>query len=207
MKTVVASIVLSLVTVAAQAQCVQPGDIARGVVFTREASGTGTAVLAGKYVQINYEAGKRGSTNKQVATLGIYPVQGHVADVPEGVIGVWFEESSTWRFQGNPPKPAAGKAWNTNLTVKSTGSDHSGDFKETKRYKVAYQFEAPRQANLAGCTYTVIGVTARHVGNGEDFTNRYAYFPDLGFGLRTQYVDNATGRGTRYGITSLKPAG
>ena len=207
LKTVLASIVLSLAAATVQAQCVQPGDIARGVIFTREAAGQGTAVQAGKHIQIDYEAGKRGKTNKQVATMGIYPVQGHVSDVPEGVIGIWFHGASTWTWQGNPPKPAAGRTWNVGLTVRSKGNDQSGDFKDTKRYKVTYQFEAPRQANLAGCTYTVVGVTARHVGNGEDFTNRYAYFPDLGFGLRTQYVDNATGRGTRYGITSMRPAG
>ncbi|MBL6428482.1 MAG: hypothetical protein HOY44_13215 [Maritimibacter sp.] len=182
----------------ANAACVAPGDLSRGIAFTREIKGQGSAQPNGQYLQVNYGRG-----DAVVARYGIFPVQGHFSDAPENVIGAWFEQTSKYSFGGNPPKPQSGRVWTSTLTVKATGSDQSGAFKENYRYTVRYVFEEMRQATLSGCTYAVMGVTARFQGEGRDWTDRYAYFPELGYGLLTQYTDNQTGRTARYGITKM----
>lgn len=198
------SCLLALAT-PATAACVAPGDLARGIVFQREIKGTGTAIQNGQNVQVNYRAGSSSGSDMVVAKYGIYPKRGAAHDAPPGVIGAWFNSTSTYAFSGNPPAPQPGRSWQSTLTIRSKGDDQSGAFKSTQRYTVTYQYEQPRQATLSGCTYSVLGVTARFTGEGRDWTDRYAYFPDLGFGVVTQYTNNQTGKSARYGITRMTP--
>lgn len=198
MKTLLFAALAAALPLTAFAACVDPGDLARGIAFTREIKGQGSAKPNAQYVQVNY-----GKGDAVVARYGIFPVQGHFSDAPADVIGAWFEQTSTYKFGGTPPKPQAGRVWTSTLNVKATGSDQSGAFNESYRYTVRYVFEEPRQATLSGCTYTVMGVTARFQGEGRDWTDRYAFFPDLGYGLLTQYTNNLTGTAARYGITRM----
>lgn len=198
MKTLLFAALAAALPPTASAACVAPGDLARGIAFTREIKGQGSAQPNAQYVQVNY-----GKGDAVVARYGIFPVQGHFSDAPADVIGAWFEQTSTYQFGGTPPKPQAGRVWTSTLNVKATGSDQSGAFTESYRYTVRYVFEEPRQATLSGCTYAVMGVTARFQGEGRDWTDRYAYFPDLGYGLLTQYTNNLTGTAARYGITRM----
>lgn len=69
-----------------------------------------------------------------------------------------------------------------------------------------FTYEAPRSVSLGGCDYMVMTVTGHFTADGVDFIRRFAYFPEIGFGLQTRSADNTVFESeVSRGITALSP--
>lgn len=201
---------LILALLAAQplaAQCLTSRSVDTGVVFTRENGRTGSAVRVNdKLIRIDYAVGARNKVDRSDADWGIYTLKSQDwSGDPDLVGGVGVTET-TFRRSGRAPEPQPGKAWKTRLRTASVTPTTTAEGKITSRatYQVTYSFQEPRDVTLSGCSYRMMPVEATFVGETSHFTRRWAYFPDLGFGLVTRYTDHRTGVDTRMGLTALR---
>ena len=161
--------------------------------------------VKGSSLRVTYATSSSASGEESVSLWGIYPESQHVwsdgsrlAD-PQN----WTE---SYRFSAKPPQPEAGPEWSAKITRKRKGEIDGERVSDKSTEAVSYRYEAPRSVSLGGCGYTVMTVTARFTADGVDYVLRYAYFPDLGFGLKTRWWDNTLFEAeVHYGITALSP--
>jgi hypothetical protein len=205
---VAAEVALTLLAQGAAAQCVTADDLARGILFDRQDAGTGTAIaMGGGAVQVDYDAGTQGYTDRRDMALGVYETAMTSVSAPPDVIGVWSEWTATRDFAGRFPAPEAGLTWETTVTVRWEMSDFSGMPQSGReRLSAVYAFLEPNVVTLSGCAYQVIPVEVRLTSGERDQTRRYAYFPAVGVAIETRVTDNLTGDVVTNGITGLRPA-
>lgn len=191
----------------AAADCVTPAHVVTGVALRFQDGTPGRAIALGDgVIRIDYRRDGSGYYETREGPRGIFETRIAEGGAPRDVIGVWSDEVETRQLQGNPPEPVPGTAWDTVADSTWELSDFSGMPQEGRlRFSVRYDFLDLREVTLSGCTYRVIAVeaTLRHEDRFQ--VERYAYFADLGFGVRTQ-VRLDDGTVLTNGLSAMEPA-
>lgn len=193
---------LLLTAMPAAADCVTANDLSKGVVFARADGHKGRVIAKGDGVFVDYAAGAPVWSDNRQTLLGIYELSSTHYRVEDPNMVGGGSTDTVQSFRGKPPVPVAGQGWSgvVKAHVRQNNSSESGGYDYDDRFKVSYAFLAERTVKLSGCSYKAIPVEANFVGKDNSHTQRWLYFPDLGFGLETREngVDN--------GLTALKPA-
>ena len=190
---------LALLPFAAAAECLTADSVKSGVVFKRADGRAGRVVAKEGGIFVDYATGKGLWTDQRQTHLGIYELHSVWFYSDEELIGTG-STSQTWEFRGKPPLPKAGESWKTRIkdyTVQSNSSEQ-GYQDWSGKFDAVYAFLPEMEAKLSGCTYRAIPVEATFLGENGGFTQRWLFFPDLGFGLETK----RDGKGI--GLTALK---
>ena len=206
MKHRILTLSLLLVSLAApaEARCVVADDLGSGVHFRREDGRAGVAVREGNKVRINYAAVADEWSDMRLAVLGIYETQGDFHFNTQETVGGGYPRY-TWTFAGRPPVPKPGKRWNTQVS-QSRSEDIGTEVMpppERSRYQATYTFLDSLEVTLSGCQYRVIPVEAATGTGTATLTQRWLYFPDLGFGLETRVAAHLPGTEDRRGLLTL----
>lgn len=203
-----ATLLLMILSTPAMADCVTRDDLATGVILRFQDGTPGTVVaLSDGSVQINYRNDDSGYFDLRDAVLGIFETRVRVGGAPPDVIGIWADRTETRRFQGRLPQPEPGRTWTTTVNMRWDVSDHSGTPRDGReRWSVSYAFLDARQVTLSGCDYISIPVEATYADADPPRIQRFAYFPDLGFGVETQVTFPATGVVNTNGLSAMVPA-
>ncbi len=194
----------------AAARCVTAEDLATGITFKRQDGRGGLVSGTPQSVKIDYAAPAKGSwTDKRTAQRGIYETAQDYfpSDVP--YVGGGPGGDFTYSLSGKPPVPTAGKTWKTRVKVTMT-KDYGTEAGPQKTYgalDAVYSFQPITEAKLSGCTYRIQPVEATFTNAINHYTQRWIYFPDLGFGLETRVTDHKAGTDTKLGLTALKLKG
>lgn len=181
-----------------QAQCVVAKDLSAGVTFARQDGHRGDAALVQDLLQIDYAADSVGYIDNRTTAIGIYEISWSWLPITNEVTKQRRDYS--YEFSGQPPLPEPGITWKSELSVTempAVGPPHVYTLSAT------YSFQNPRRSTISGCSYPVIPVEARFVGNGIDYTRRWNYFTELGIGLEARFTDNLTGATRGLGLTDL----
>lgn len=192
------TVILCLLPALGQADCLVQSDILGGVNFERQDGHLGQAVLNSDQLRINYASDAASYLDKRNTAIGIYETS-----------WTWlpYEAEATdqrleyrYSYSGQPPLPQENITWKSEVTVQETPT-----LGPPKTYvlNATYSFQPLRRANLSDCSYQVIPVEARFSGNGVDYTRRWFYFTELGFGLEVRVTDNLTGASRGLGLTRL----
>ncbi len=194
---------------AAAGDCVTPQDLKRpGILVTMSDGKVWHARSAGKKgVRQDQANGRKGEDEIIEGPYGIYEVLHARRLVRTG--DQWGQIER--RFAGRPPAPVAGKDWTSplqedwgNFAGTGRGPDYGG--------KVHYRFLPVTTVNLGACSYDILTVEAtftgtdRIAGGSLNRSDRWTYFADLKFGVRTQSRDGVTGKVTRADINALSVA-
>lgn len=207
MRQGVLAAVLALAAGAAEAECLTAQSAQTGVIFTREDGSKGTLVATGEgMMRVDYAFGRKDKISKVNALYGIYTQEAVAWQGDPEAVGGRGATVTKFNRSGREPLPEAGKTWKTRLRTVQTTADDSEAGSEVSRanYRVTYSYQAPREVSLSGCAYQMMPVEATFVGTEAHFTRRWAFFPDLGFGLETMYTDHRNGIETRMGLTALR---
>ena len=201
-----AACILVLLAPAAQARCVTAADLALGVAFTRADHRAGMVVSAGDALTIDYATSHTSAwTDARSSLMGVFDLAAdfHFNDAPTVGGG---SPRFVWTFRKHPPVPTPGTAFTT--TVRQVRSEDIGTQfpkpDDVVSYTATYTFLDAKAVTISGCPYTVIPVEAAFAPINA--TQRWLYFPDLGFGIetRTRGFDHETPHNN--GITALEPA-
>lgn len=193
---------LLLTALPAAADCVVAADLATGVSFARADGHKGRVIAKGDGVFVDYAAGAPVWSDNRQTRLGIYELVSTRFYVEEpGSVGGGSTDT-VQSFRGQPPVPVAGQGWSgvVKAHTRQNNSSEFGGYDYDDRFKASFAFLAEKTVKLSGCSYKVIPVEANFVGKDNSFTQRWLYFPDLGFGLETRQ------NGADIGLTALKPA-
>lgn len=204
------AVVLGLAAAPAGARCVTADDLATGVSFKRQDGRSGLAKQKGGEVDINYATAPKSEwEDHRRGEFGIYENYWFSYPSEELVIGQGPGGTFDYKLQGKPPVPVAGQSWASQVavTVSTNNGSENGDSEQKFTLDVTYRFLETKQVKLSGCTYTILPVEATFTGEGADFTRRWLYFPDLGFGLETRLTDRNTNVDDKMGLTALTPKG
>jgi hypothetical protein len=192
---------------AGQAACLNRASLDSGILFDRADGSRGLVVaLSEGRVRIDYALGRADRVEVVEADWGIYTRSALQWTGPAGTPGTPGAIETTFRRTGAPPEPAAGAIWKTRLTTTAvTGATESQPrSRDRARFDVTYSFQDLREAVLDGCSYRMIPVEATFVGETAHFSYRWAFFPDLGFGVQTRYADHRAGTERKFGLTGLR---
>jgi len=200
--------ILSLLLIAsatpALADCVTRADLAAGIHLDFQHGRQGSATLeSGDVLRIVYD--DPGRREVRIARLGIYETAQSVSygSASGDVVGAWSANAGQMSLSGTPPVPSPGGSWEGVMTGTFTQSDQSGSASEfTLRMPVRYAFLEAREVTVSGCTYMSVPVEATFTIDGGTMVQRFAYFPDLGFGVETQ-VTRADGQVATNGLTGM----
>lgn len=190
---------LALTPSIAAADCLTADSVTSGVSFTRADGRVGRVVAKDGGIFVDYAAGKGLWTDERQTLLGIYETRSVTYFSDEALIGSG-DTSQTWDFRGKPPVPQAGESWKTRIKEYSVTSNSSeqGYADWSGKFDAVYSFLPEQEVKLSGCTYRVVPVEATFLGETGGFSQRWLYFPDLGFGLETK----RNGEGN--GLTALR---
>lgn len=194
----------------AAARCVTADDLVPGVTFKRQDGRSGLAKADGKTIEVDYAANSQTAWHDwRRTTLGIYDLAWGWTPTDEYYVGGGPGGSYTYKFAGKPPVPEARTSWKTTVSVVESQDIgiESGPIKTRYSFDVTYSFQDTKEANLSGCTYTILPVEATFTGKKGHYSRRWIYFPDLGFGLETRQTDHQTGEDRKLGLTALTPQG
>jgi hypothetical protein len=179
-----ALIALLLASPAAATACVTANDLATGVIFTREDGRSGFAITEGRDIRIVYSAMNDDWTDTRLSRMGVYDRWAEFHFDPLPTVGGGYPQYE-WTYARRLPTPTPGKSFKTRVT--QTRSEDIGTRVTpppvSTKYEATYTFLEARQATLSDCPYTVVPVEAAY---SDGTTQRYLYFPDLGFGLETR---------------------
>jgi hypothetical protein len=192
---------------ALQAACLNRASLDSGILFGRSDGSRGLAVALGEgRVRIDYALGRADRVDLVEADWGIYTRESLQWSGPAGTPGTPGAIETAFRRTGSPPEPAPGAIWKTRLTTTAvTGATETQPRSRSRaRFEVTYSFQDLREAVLDGCSYRMIPVEATFVGESAHFSYRWAYFPDLGFGVQTRYADHRAGTERKFAVTSLR---
>lgn len=210
MKLAVFAVFLSVLPAQIWAECVTAKDVATGVVFKRQDGRVGLVSGKGADIAVNYAAtSKTAWTDQRKTKLGIYELSWGYTPTDDYYVGGGPGGSWTYKLSGKPPVPEAGKSWKTRVSIESHVDDGTENGAKTLRSAVdaTYRFLEPSTAKLSGCSYTILPVEADFKSKNTDFTRRWIYFPDLGFGLETRFSNHLNGEDRKLGLTALSPKG
>ena len=199
-----ALVVLAGLSAPAMARCVIPSDLARGIVFLREGTGMGTAMLREGAVELRYTAGNAEVELTYLADRGVFPRRVVEAYGPGAPVQPGERDEEIWRFASPPPPLVPGVQWTASVAIQSQGTLFGQH--DTREQGIAtYAVGGPETVEIGGCRYSVLSVEGRIERGGATRQERFAYFPDLGFGLLTGVTDRGTGQGVQFGLLSLAP--
>lgn len=210
MKVAVFSVFLSMIPAQIWAECVTAKDLATGIVFKRQDGRVGLVSGSGSDIAVNYAAtSKTAWTDQRKTKLGVYELSWGYTPTDDYYVGSGPGGSWTYRLSGKPPVPTAGQSWKTRISVESHEDDGSEHGEKTVRSAMdaTYRFLDLSTAKLSGCTYVVLPVEADFKSKNTDFTRRWIYFPELGFGLETRMTNRMSGEDLKLGLTALTPKG
>lgn len=187
----------------ALADCVNPQSLDHGVTFNRADGRAGLARRVANGVFVDYAAGAPAWTDQRQVVSGVFEqtISQYFQDDPDAVGGGSTE--TTRHLPSRLPTPVAGQGWSGKIFSETwqNNSSETGGYGYKARYAANYVFLAEKSVRLSGCTYRVIPVEANFANPEDGFSQRWLYFPDLGFGLETRVNGNDNG------LTALKPAG
>ena len=188
------------------AECVSADDLATGIVFEQQQLGRGLIqTVEGNRLRTTYTSSSSAQGEESVALWGIYSESYHVWNDGAG-LATPQDWTDSFRFSVKPPLPEAGLNWSAKITRKRKGEIDGETVTDKATEAVSFTYDAPRSVTFGSCDYAVMTVTGRFTAEGVDFIRRYAYFPDLGFGLQTRWVDNTLFEAEdTHGITALSP--
>lgn len=179
---------LVLAPLSALAACLGKTSIDNGVVFTRADGRHGHAIRQAGGIFIDYDTGPGPWTDTRQTRLGIYEMSLSLypQDDPDAVGGGPADTTRT--FRGKLPEPVVGGVWSGNVKEKGwqNNSSQTGGYAFENRYVANFAFLPEISGKLSGCTYRAIPVEAQFTATTGSFTQRWLYFPDLGFGLETK---------------------
>ena len=193
----------------ALADCVTKDDLARGVAFKRQDGRAGLIKAKGKGFEIDYALGSKTAWQDQrSAIMGIYETALAVTPTDEYYVGGGPGGLYGYKFVKKPPVPTEGASWKSVVKVTDTQDNGTENGPEISKYSVdvVYSFQAVKEAKLSGCSYRIMPVEATFTGENTHLTQRYIYFPDLGFGLETRVTVHNSGEDRKLGLTALTPA-
>ena len=183
-------VVLLLGTAApVMADCLDAGSIDKGVTFRRSDGHRGTAIRKGDQIVIDYAAENGVREDLRWAVSGIYEEETSqlLIDEPSMGAGSFVEHR---KFAGALPVPVAGQNWLAKVRLHRKTDNPSIDPKDLKdqdfRMRVTYHFLPEITGAISGCQYRAIPVEGRITDGSWVLTQRWLYFPDLGFGLETK---------------------
>jgi hypothetical protein len=181
------ALILALLPLAADAECLTATSIDRGVVFQRQSGDKGLAIRKGGVVEVDYVTNRPGIQDERIARFGIY--ESKTADYPFGpdMIGVGTIETET-TYARKGPEPEPGLSYRTTWRAKISDYMPVENSPIVTRAKgsVTFLFQEVKEVKLSGCTYRAMGVEATFQTEGGWKKQRWIYFPDLGFALETR---------------------
>ena len=185
---------LALSPALAAADCLTADSVTSGVVFKRADGRSGRVVAKDGGIFVDYATGKGMWTDQRQTQLGIYELSSTTFFSDEALIGSG-DTTQTWKFRGKPPEPQAGESWKTRITDYTVISNSSEQGYEdwSGKFDAVYAFLSEKEVELSGCTYRVVPVEATFLGENGGFSQRWLYFPDLGFGLETKRNGDGNG--------------
>ncbi len=191
------------------ADCVTKDDLARGVAFKRQDGRAGLIKAKGKTFEINYAVGSKTAwLDERDAVMGIYETAWAYTPTDDHYVGGGPGGLYAYKFVKKPPVPAEGTAWQSKIKVTETqdnGTEFGPEVSKTS-IAVVYSFQPIKEAQLSGCPYRIMPVEATFTGENTHLTQRWIYFPDLGFGLETRVTVHNSGDDRKLGLTALTPA-
>lgn len=196
-----ALLALLLTAPAAATACVTAADLATGVLFTREDGRSGLAITKGRDIRVVYSAMNDDWTDTRLARMGVYDLWANFHFDPLSTVGGGYPHYD-WTYARRLPTPTPGKSFKTRVTQQRS-EDIGTEFTPppvTTKYEATYTFLDAKQATLSGCSYTIVPVEAAY---SDGTTQRFLYFPDLGFGLETRTRGLERADGERRGLIEL----
>lgn len=185
------------------AECLTADSAAKGVVFKRQDGSNGRLQTDGNTIVIDYVTGREAWEDERTTTYGIYETRRYLNENEGYLVGssppLW-----TWKFSPKVVVPKAGDGWagKVKQVIRSvTYGDEMKEFVSEQKatYKASYTFQAEKSVKLSGCTYRMIPVEAIFTAPGDSRSQRWVFFPDLGFGLETKRD------GAANGLVAMKP--
>lgn len=198
------AVCLATVPAVACAECLTADSAVKGVVFKRQDGFNGRLQAEGDKIVIDYVIGRGSWEDERITTLGVYELRRYLNENESDLVGssppMW-----NWKFSPKPtvPQPGLGWAGKVKQVIKViTYGDEMKEFVSEQKttYKTSYTFQAETTAKLSGCTYRMIPVEAVFTGPSDTRSQRWVFFPDLGFGLETKRD------GAANGLVAMKPA-
>lgn len=196
--------ILALLLLAAQpvaARCVVAEDLATGIAFKLQDGTNWLARDGGNHmVRLDLTNPEKGFTEHLEARHGVF-LSEHRTRVKKtgGRSDFWTLTEIKWTK--TPPEPTQDSTWTSAYRINETQQVLSSD--NWKRKRAAVRFLPDRTVSLNGCEYEVIAVEMVHSGGMSNYSERWAYFPDLGVGIRTLKRYDTSGREERSGILSM----
>ncbi len=199
MRRPVLAVCLALSPLAAAADCLTADSLTTGIVFKRADGRSGLAIARDGGVFIDYSTGPGTYTDERQTSMGIYETRQTLYLSDEQLIGDG-DTVIDWTFRKAPPVPQPYESWKAKVAtyVISYNSSEIGYNESKGKLEVVYEFGERREVKLSGCTYAAMTVEATFIGDTSGGTQRWIWFPDLGFGLETQR------NGTAKGLTMMK---
>ena len=187
----------------AVADCVTAANLSTGIAFAREDGRSGLVVGDGETVQIDYSTMKDDWVDRRVTRMGIYELEASLHYDALPTVGGGYPHYR-WTYESRGIAPVPGKSFRARITQRreediGTQNEPPPDL---SAYDVTYRFLDAKQVTLSDCRYTIIPVEADYAGG---VTQRWVYFPDLGFGLETLPRPMENNEPARNGLTSLTP--
>ena len=185
------------------AECLTAESAAKGVVFKRQDGSNGRLQSDGGKIVIDYVTGRDSWEDERSTLFGVYELSRYLNENEGDLVGS-APPSWTWKFSPKVVMPEAGGGWagKVKQVIRSvTYGDEMKEFVSEQKgsYKASYTFQAETTAKLSGCTYRMIPVEAVFTGPNDSYSQRWVFFPDLGFGLETKRD------GAANGLVAMKP--
>lgn len=178
-------------------------DLAKGISFKRQDGSRGLARREGDgSVVIDYVTNRGSWTDYRRVKNGVFETSRIVEESEEPMVGA-SAPTYSWSYSPKVITPEDGRVWTGKVkeTVEVTISDEAGTVQRQKRrWTASYTCSDPRVVTLSGCSYDALTVEASFVGEAGSRSQRWVYFPTLGFGLETVRDGKANG------IVAMGPA-
>lgn len=171
--------------------CTSYASLERGIVFKRK---DGTRGLARREsdgsVVIDYVNNQGDRTDRRTVVKGVFETRRIYSDSEFPVVGSAPPEF-TWKYSPKPVEPEAGGSWSGKVNELRDDVGYGAYMKEIHSrsrttWKATYSFLQLGDANFSGCHYMTLPVEAVFTGEQGTRTQRWIYFPQLGFGIETK---------------------
>ncbi len=167
------------------------------MVFKRQDGSHGRLQSVGDKIVIGYVTGRDPWEDERTTLVGVYE-QARDLNENEGDLVGSSPPSWEWKFSPKVTVPQAGDGWAgtvkdvvQNVTYGAAMKANVPRFKTS--YKANLAFLPETTAKLSGCTYRMIPGEAVFTGPDKSRSQRFVFFPDLGFGLETKRDGAANG--------------
>ena len=187
------------------ASCTSYAELGRGIVFKRKDGSRGLARRESDgTVVIDYVNNQGDRVDRRKVVKGVFETWRKYSDSEYPVVGSAPPEW-TWKFSPKPVEPEAGGSWSGKVNELRDDVGYGAYMKEIHSrsrttWKATYSFLQTGEANFSGCHYMTLPVEAVFIGEQGTRSQRWIYFPQLGFGIETKRD------GVANGITSMQAA-